>query len=122
MPAQEVEAAERFMVWVIVLCSGNIVRASFPCFFEEKQAKPPKKQGLFLSAKTPKSLGKKGKTLKKASKFLAFFEKKKKQGNPEKQGKEDQGIVRADYREGDEDSNFSILRVQRFTEWPGPLH
>ena len=30
--------------------------------------------------------------------------------------------VRADFREGDEDSNFSIFRVRRFTEWPEPLH
>ena len=30
--------------------------------------------------------------------------------------------VRADFREGDEDSNFSVFRVWRFTEWPGPLH
>ena len=26
------------------------------------------------------------------------------------------------FREADEDSNSSILRVWRFTEWPGPLH
>ena len=32
------------------------------------------------------------------------------------------GMVRADFREGDEDSNFSVFRVRRFTEWPGPLH
>ena len=30
--------------------------------------------------------------------------------------------LRADFREGDEDSNFSIFRVRRFSEWPGPLH
>ena len=30
--------------------------------------------------------------------------------------------VRADFREGDEDSNSSIFRVQRFSEWPEPLH
>ena len=30
--------------------------------------------------------------------------------------------IRVDFREGDEDSNFSILRVQRFTEWPRLLH
>ena len=30
--------------------------------------------------------------------------------------------IRADFREGDEDSNFSIFRVRQFTEWPGPLH
>ena len=29
---------------------------------------------------------------------------------------------RADFREGDEDSNFPIFRVRRFAEWPGPLH
>ena len=28
----------------------------------------------------------------------------------------------ADFREGDEDSNFSIFRVRRFSEWPEPLH
>ena len=30
--------------------------------------------------------------------------------------------VGADFWEEDEDSNFSVFRVQRFTEWPGPLH
>ena len=30
--------------------------------------------------------------------------------------------TRADFREGDEDSNFSVFRVRRFTESPGPLH
>ena len=30
--------------------------------------------------------------------------------------------VRADFREGEEDSNFSIFRVRRFSEWPEPLH
>ena len=30
--------------------------------------------------------------------------------------------VRADFWEGDEDSNFSVFRVRRFTEWPRPLH
>ena len=32
------------------------------------------------------------------------------------------GMLRADFREGDEDSNFSLSRVRRFTESPGPLH
>ena len=31
-------------------------------------------------------------------------------------------VLRADFREGDEDSNFSLFRVRRFTESPGPLH
>ena len=31
-------------------------------------------------------------------------------------------MLRADFREGDEDSNFSIFRVWRFSEWPEPLH
>ena len=31
-------------------------------------------------------------------------------------------LLGADFWEGDEDSNFSVFRVQRFTEWPGPLH
>ena len=30
--------------------------------------------------------------------------------------------LRADFQEGDEDSNFSVFRVRRFTEWPEPLH
>ena len=30
--------------------------------------------------------------------------------------------IRADFREGDEDSNFSIFRVRHFSEWPEPLH
>ena len=28
----------------------------------------------------------------------------------------------ADFREGDEDSNFSVFRARRFNEWPEPLH
>ena len=32
------------------------------------------------------------------------------------------GLSRADFREGDEVSNFSVFRVRRFTESPGPLH
>ena len=31
-------------------------------------------------------------------------------------------FVRADFREGDEDSNFSVFRVRQFTESPEPLH
>ena len=31
-------------------------------------------------------------------------------------------VSNADFREGDEDSNFSLFRVRQFTEWPGPLH
>ena len=32
-------------------------------------------------------------------------------------------FIRADFfGEGDEDSNFLIFRIRRFTEWPGPLH
>ena len=31
-------------------------------------------------------------------------------------------LLRADFREGDEDSNFSIFRVRRFSEWREPLH
>ena len=27
-----------------------------------------------------------------------------------------------DFREGEEDSNFSVFRVRRFSEWPEPLH
>ena len=30
--------------------------------------------------------------------------------------------IRPDFREGDEDSNFSVFRVRRFTERPEPLH
>ena len=30
--------------------------------------------------------------------------------------------IRADFREGDEQSNFSVFRVWRFSEWPEPLH
>ena len=31
-------------------------------------------------------------------------------------------LLRADFREGDEDRNFLLFRVRRFTEWPRPLH
>ena len=31
-------------------------------------------------------------------------------------------FLRADFWEGDEDSNFSVFRVRRFSEWPEPLH
>ena len=30
--------------------------------------------------------------------------------------------IGTDFREGDEGSNFSVFRVRRFTESPGPLH
>ena len=33
-----------------------------------------------------------------------------------------ESVLRADFRERDEDSNFSVLRVRRFSEWPEPLH
>ena len=33
-----------------------------------------------------------------------------------------QDKIRADFREGDEDSNFALFRVRRSTESPGPLH
>ena len=45
--------------------------SSFPCFFGKSKENHPKKQGFFLGAEPLKSLGKKGKTLKKARKFLA---------------------------------------------------
>ena len=31
-------------------------------------------------------------------------------------------VLRDDFREGDEDSNFSAFRVRQLTEWPRPLH
>ena len=31
-------------------------------------------------------------------------------------------MVRADFREGNEDSNFSVFRPWRFSGWPGALH
>ena len=31
-------------------------------------------------------------------------------------------FIGADFGEVDEDSNFSVFRVWRFTEWPGPFH
>ena len=31
-------------------------------------------------------------------------------------------LIRADFRAGDEDSNFSVFRLRRFSEWPEPLH
>ena len=31
-------------------------------------------------------------------------------------------LIRADFREGDEHSNFSVFRVRWFSEWPEPLH
>ena len=37
-------------------------------------------------------------------------------------GEQPSALLRADFREGDEDSNFSVFRVRRFTESPGPLH
>ena len=30
--------------------------------------------------------------------------------------------IGTDFRAGDEDSNFSVFRVRRFSEWPEPLH
>ena len=37
-------------------------------------------------------------------------------------GLEEAENLRADLREGDEDSNFSVFRVRRFSEWPELLH
>ena len=48
---------------------------------------PPPKKGISLSWEPLKSLGKKGRTLKKRGNSL----QQKKQGNQKKQGKEDQG-------------------------------
>ena len=31
-------------------------------------------------------------------------------------------LIRDDFREGDEDNNFSVFRVRQFTESPEPLH
>ena len=31
-------------------------------------------------------------------------------------------FLRTGFRAGDEDSNFSVFRVRRFSEWPEPLH
>ena len=42
----------------------------FLVFFGKKQGKPPKKQGFFFPSEALKSLGKKGKTLKKARNSL----------------------------------------------------
>ena len=38
---------------------------SLPCFVGKRQGKPPKKQGFFIPTEPPKSLERKGKTLKK---------------------------------------------------------
>ena len=32
------------------------------------------------------------------------------------------GFIRADFRDGDEDNNFSVFRVPRLSERPEPLH
>ena len=63
--------------------------SSFPCFFGKRQGKPPKRQGFFLSSEPLKSLGKKGKTRKKARNCLEW----KKARKSKKQGKEDQGVA-----------------------------
>ena len=63
-----------------------VIILSFPCFLGEKQGKPPKKARIFPYAEPLKSLGKKGKTLKKARKFLAT-----KKARKSKKAKEDQG-------------------------------
>ena len=60
---------------------------SFPCFFGKCHGKPPKKQRFFIPTEPLKSLEKKGKTLKKTRNFSQG----KKQGIPQKQGKEGQG-------------------------------
>ena len=53
----------------VFYCSGTLIFLSL--LFWKKQGKPPKKARTSLHAEPLKSLGKKGKTLKKARKFLA---------------------------------------------------
>ena len=59
--------------------------------FLEKARKTSQKTRIFLYAEPLKSLGNKGKTLKKQGNSL----QQKKQGNPKKQGKEDQSLFSA---------------------------
>ena len=60
----------------------------FLAFSGKGKENPPKMQEFSVSFRTPKSLEKEGKTLKKSKEFLA---RAKKQGNPKKEGKEDEG-------------------------------
>ena len=55
----------------------------------KRSGKPPKKQGFFIPTEHPKSLEKKGKTVKKARK--SSQKRRKRQGIQTKQGKEGQG-------------------------------
>ena len=66
---------------------GSYALIFLSLLFWKKQGKPPPKTRIFHDAEPLKSLGKKGKTLKKARKFLAM----KKARKSKKQGKEDQG-------------------------------
>ena len=56
--------------------------------------------------------------------FLSIFQGKYRKGpeNPKNLHMCSSFGIRPDFWEGDEDSNFSVFRVQQFTEWPGPLH
>ena len=50
---------------------------------------------------------------------VAFHGKRRKSRKGRKRQRQ---LIRADFREGDEHSNFSVFRIRRFIEWPGPLH
>ena len=63
---------------------------SFPCFWENGQENPPKKQGFFYPYRTPKIPGKEGKTLKQNKEFLT----REKKGIPQKTRKGRTGHTR----------------------------
>ena len=67
----------------------------------------PKPQPTKMFRKVPARNGVPRNVPKKCSELRAYVEVAK---------------VGADFWEVDLDSNFSIFRVRRFTEWPGPLH
>ena len=74
------------------------------------QGKPTKKQGFSVSSEPLKSLENKVKTLKKKE----FFEKRqKKQGNPKKQGKEDQGKTGTRVQQTERQYQKTGTRVQK---------
>ena len=89
MRTQVAQAFTPGRIQEILLANHSLIFFSLPC--REKQGKPPKKARLFSLLRTPKGLrsqGKREKCSKKQGNFLQW----QKQGNPKKQGKEDQGL------------------------------
>ena len=68
-------------------CWADLLFLADLAFLENSKENPPKRQGFLLLAEPLKSLGKKGENAQNRKEFNSL--KKKRQGKPKRQGKED---------------------------------